>query len=482
MLKHFQLIGFTVGVLLLILGTAMLLPALVDWRDDHANAHIFLESALIAWFFGGALFFSHHGTREPMTLRQAFMMTTLSWVATSLICAMPLWLSDLDISFTDAFFESVSGVTTTGSTVLSGLDKMSRGVLLWRSITQGIGGIGIVAFVIILLPLLKVGGMQLFHTESSDISDKALPRTGAVMKSLLLAYAMLTGFCALSYYIFGMNGFDAINHALTTLSTGGYSTHDASFGAFSPLLQNICTFFMFLGGLPFVLYVRMMTNNQFGFHKDPQVRAFAAIVAALSLVMTLDMATRSHMNPGEALHHALFNIVSALTTTGYATTDYLQWGPFCATLFFFITYLGACAGSTSGGIKMVRIIIATKALGAQFKRLIFPHGTFLITYEGRAVEIRVVYGVLGFLFVYVAANVMLTIALSLTGLDFATAVSGAATAIANVGPGIGTIIGPAGNFESASAAAKWMLCAGMIIGRLEIMTVLVLFTPSFWKH
>lgn len=482
MLKKFQLIGFTLGVLLLILGTAMLLPAIVDYHDDHVNSHIFLESAMIAWFFGGGLFFSFHGTREPLTLRQAFLLTTLSWVATSIICAMPLWLSDLDISFTDAFFESVSGVTTTGSTVLSGLDNMSRGVLLWRSITQGIGGIGIIAFVIILLPLLKIGGMQLFHTESSDVSDKALPRTAAVVKSLLLAYAMLTGFCGLSYYIYGMSGFDAINHALTTLSTGGYSTHDASFGYFSTTLQRICTFFMFLGGLPFVLYVRMMRHNYFAFHKDPQVKVFAALVFVLSIMMMFDMVWRTDMTPGTAFHHALFNIVSAMTTTGYATTDYLQWGPFCTILFFFITYLGACAGSTSGGIKMVRIIVATKALGAQFKRLIYPHGTFLITYEGRAVEPRVVYGVLGFLFVYVVSNLALTIALSMTGLDFETAISGAATAIANVGPGIGDIIGPAGNFSSVSPLAKWLLSAGMIIGRLEIMTVLVLFTPAFWKH
>jgi trk system potassium uptake protein TrkH len=278
-----------------------------------------------------------------------------------------------------------------------------------------------------------------------------------------------------------MSGFDALNHAITTISTGGYSTHDASFGGFSPTLQMLCTFFMLLGGLPFILYVRMMAHNEFAFHRDPQIRALLLILAVLTVVLTADVLWRTDLELLTALRHVTFNLVSVITTTGFATTDYLLWGPFAATLFFFVTYIGACAGSTSGGIKMMRIVIATKALGAQLKRLIYPNGTFVITYDGHAVPSRTVYGVLGFLFVYVTANTILTILLSFTGLDFPTAISAAATAIANVGPGIGTVIGPAGNFSSLPDSAKWLMCIGMIIGRLEIMTVLVLFTPGFWQ-
>ena len=481
MIKNLQLLGFTLGVLLLLIGTGMLVPALIDWNDDHNNAAIFLHSALISWFFGGALFFANRGARDPVTVRQAFLLTTMAWIATSIVAAIPLWLSDLDIRFIDAFFESVSGVTTTGSTVLAGLDTMSRGILMWRSLMQMIGGIGIIAFVIILLPLLKIGGMQLFHTESSDQSDKIMPRTGALMKSLVLTYFCLCALCGLTYYVLGMSGFDAINHAFTTISTGGYGTHDTSFGGFSPALQYAASLFMLLGGLPFILYVRAMIGGDFAFHRDPQVRALLVVVAAVTVLLSAYAVWNTDIPTHAALRHALFNIISVITTCGYASTDYLQWGPFAVMAFFFITYLGACAGSTSGGIKMMRLVIATRALAAQFNRLIFPNGVFVISYDGQSVPQRTVFGVLGFLFVYVAANTILTIALSFAGLDFATAISGAATAIANVGPGVGPVIGPAGNFSTLPDAAKWLLCAGMIVGRLEIMTVLVLFTPGFWR-
>jgi trk system potassium uptake protein TrkH len=385
------------------------------------------------------------------------------------------------MSLTDAFFESVSGITTSGGTVIVGLNDISRGLLLWRSLMAMIGGVGIIAFVIILLPLLNIGGMQLFHTESSDQSDKALPRTGALMRSLLVTYFGLTAACALSYYIFGMNGFDAITHSFATISTAGFANYDDSYGSFPPMVQNTATIFMLMGALPFLLFVRMANNNEFLFHRDPQVKALLLIIAFAIAILTAYAVANTDLDVLTALRHSAFNVVSIITTTGFSSTDYLLWGPFAVIAFFFITYLGGCAGSTSGGIKMMRIVVATKALGAQFKRLIFPHGVFVITYDGRTVPTRTVYGVLGFLFVYVSANTVLTIALSLTGLDFATAIGAAAAAIANVGPGITPQIGPVGNYADIPDAAKWMLSFGMLIGRLEIMTVLVLFTPAFWR-
>lgn len=479
--RNFQLLSFAIGVLLLILGTLMLVPAAVDWNDDHHNAAIFLHSALISWFLGGALFLTSRGAREPMTVRQAFALTSLSWFATALICALPLWLSDLDLNFSKAFFESMSGITTSGGTVIVGLEHISRGLLMWRSLTAMIGGVGIIAFVIILLPLLKIGGMQLFHTESSDQTEKALPRTGKLIRSLILTYFGLCAACALTYYIFGMNGFDAVTHSFTTIATAGFANYDASYGGFPPMVQNAATFFMLMGALPFVLFIRMVSNNEFVFHRDPQVRALLLILAAVITILTVDVLWRTDLTFAEALRHVSFNVVSIITTTGFASTDYLQWGPFTVMMFLFITYLGGCAGSTAGGIKMMRIVVATKALGAQFMRLIYPHGVFVITYDKHVVPQRTVYSVLGFLFVYVTANTVLTIALSFTGLDFASAISGAAAAIANVGPGVSPLIGPAGNYSTMPDTALWLLSAGMLIGRLEIMTVLVLLTPVFWR-
>lgn len=481
MKNSFTIIGFTMGALLLIIGTAMLIPALIDWHGDHANAAVFLHGALISWFIGGGLVLTNRGPRETMDLRFVFLMTVLAWLTTCAICAVPLWLSDLDISYTDAFFESTSGLTTTGGTVLVGLDNMSRGILMWRALMNMIGGVGIIAFVILLLPLLKIGGMQLFHSESSDQSEKSIPRTKDLMTALVFTFFVLTSACALTYYVLGMSGFDSIAHAFPTIATGGFSTRDTSFMNYSPAIQVASTLFMLGGAFPFILFVRLIRNNEFAFHRDPQIRALLLILCAGTLLLTADVLRTTDLGLFDALRHSAFNLTSIITTTGFASIDYMAWSPFAVMLIFLATYLGGCAGSTSGGIKMMRIVVATKALIIQLKRLIFPHGTFTITYDGHAVPAKTVYGVLGFLFVYVAANVVLTIALSLTGLDFATAVSGAATSIANVGPGVGAIIGPAGNFSTLPDTAKWLMSAGMLIGRLEIMTVLVLLTPVFWR-
>lgn len=479
---HFRIVGFTVGILLLILGAAMLVPAFVDFEGHNHNAHIFLYCALMCCFFGGALYLSCRGTPGRVTPRDGFLLTVMSWFVMSLFAAFPLYLSDLHISLTDAVFESVSGITTTGSTVLSGLDQMSHGILVWRSITQWIGGIGLIGFAIVILPFLRIGGMQLFRTESSDRYDKAMPKTGDIIAGLLKVYCGLTALCTITYHLLGMSWFDAVNHAMTTLSTGGYSTHDASFGFFkSPPLDTAAILFMTLGGLPFVLYVRLISQRSFELHRDGQVRGFLGMFAFFVVLVVLWLACTSSYGFSDALRVAAFNIMSVMTTTGFASADYTLWGSFSCVLFFFMTYMGACAGSTSGGIKTVRLMIAAAAVQKQVRSLLYPHGIFEIKYNGKPVPSAIINAVLGFLCLFVTANVVLTGALAMTGLDFVTAVSGAATALANVGPGLGDIIGPSGNFSSLPAAAKWLLCAGMLLGRLEIMTVLVILTPGFWK-
>lgn len=477
-----QIIFFSIGILLFTLGLALLCPFLLDLRDGHVNASAFGWSSLLAIFMGGALCISNYGFEPYLSIRHAFLLTTISWLTVSFFSAFPLYISDLNLSLTDAIFESVSGVTTTGSTVLSGLDEMSRGILLWRGITQWIGGIGIIAFAMIMLPFLKIGGMQLFKSESSDHSDKIMPKTNDVVWSIIYVYVILSAACFVAYYILGMSRFDALVHALTTIPTGGFSTHDASFGYFdSYSLQMVATIFMFLGGIPFILYVKYAYRGEFDFFKDSQVRAYTAIVVFLTVALTWSLWHNGLYSLSESFKYAIFNIVSLITTTGYATTDYTLWGAFPIALFFFLTYVGGCAGSTAGGMKMLRINIAFESLNRYLKTLIYPNGVFTATYQGKPITNDIVQAVMGFLFLFVLCNILLTIALSLTGLDLITSVTAAATAIANVGPGLGDTIGPAGNFSSLTDTAKWLLCLGMLLGRLEVMTMLVIITPAFWR-
>lgn len=478
----YNVVGFTIGALLVAVGVAELIPGTVDWLDGGENGTIFFACSFASLFFGGILIFSNANFEKALSLRQAFLLTTLSWIFTSLFASFPLAFSDIQLSFTDAFFESISGITTTGSTVLSGLDDMSRGILLWRSMIQWIGGIGIIAFAVVFLPFLRIGGMQLFQTESSDRSEKIMPRGRTLVISLFSVYCLLTIACGIVYQALGMSYFDAINHALTTIPTGGYSTHDASFGHFeSARLQIAASIFMLLGGIPFVLYVKILFQGRVDIFRDDQLKVFLALVSLFVMILSIWLLWNTEYGLFNSFRFALFNVVSVVTTTGYATTDYTLWGAFPIVFFFFLTYLGACAGSTTGGLKMMRLIIAAKTLNRQLKALIYPHGIFTVRYQGRPVERNVTVAVLSFLGLYVMSNAVLATALSLTGLDFATSLSGAATAIANVGPGLGNIIGPAGNFSSLPDIAKWLLCAGMLIGRLEIMTVFVIFRREYWR-
>ncbi|MCL4677081.1 MAG: TrkH family potassium uptake protein [Alphaproteobacteria bacterium] len=478
-----EIIGFTLGALLTILGVAELVPAFVDWNQGHPNAQVFFLNALLCLFFGVALTLSNWKRGKDIGLRESFLLTTLSWVFISVFAALPFCMADIDLSFVDAFFEAVSGFTTTGSTVIAGLDKQSPGILVWRSITQWIGGVGFIAFAIILLPFLRVGGMQLFQTESSDRSEKIMARSGQVVFSVFLTYCALTLLCAVTYYLLGMSWFDAVNHSMTTLSTGGYSTHDASFGFFEDTaLQYACSFFMLAGGLPFILFVRLFYQQQWSaFFEDEQVRAGCLMVVGFTAAIALWLVFKEGFTWSDSIRLSLFNVISIITTTGYATADYSLWGSFPVIMFFFITYLGMATGSTAGGLKTMRVIISWRAVVWQFKTILYPNGVFTQRYQGRPVDPALVSNVLVFLSLYVVTNAVVAMLLAFSGLDFVTAVTGAATSLANVGPGLGPIIGPAGNFSTLPDAAKWILSAAMLLGRLEILTVYVLFTSYCWR-
>jgi trk system potassium uptake protein TrkH len=415
---------------------------------------------------------------NSLSRRHTFLLTSSVWFTAGMAGALPLWLWQLAPA--DAIFESFSGLTTTGSTVMSGLDRTPLGVLLWRALLQGFGGIGFVVTGMALLLFLGAGGMQLFRSESSDKGEKEFGTARLVAGSTLSVYLVLIALCALTYRLGGMGGFDAVTHALTTLSTGGFSNYDASFGHFqSGFLQWAAVVFMVLGGLPFAWYVRALHRGEFA---SEQVTMLLKTLAVVIVAMAAWLAWTTGRGIGESLRTVAFNVVSVVTTTGYATEDFLLWGPLAVAMFFFLMAMGGCTGSTAGGAKIMRWVILFRSVKASLRRIRSPHGVFPVRYEGLPVSEDVRLGVASFFTFFVLTIGLMAVALALAGLDFDTALSGALTAVTNVGPGVGDIIGPAGNFAPLSALSKLILSFGMYVGRLEMLTVYVLFTPNFWRE
>lgn len=425
---------------------------------------------------------SNIGRPLNINRRQGFILITVCWLAISLFAALPFWFSDENMSFTNSVFEAVSGITTTGSTVITELDKSSSGILLWRALLQWLGGIGIVLMAMSVLPFLKIGGMQMFKTELSE-TEKALPRSTQYAATVTLIYIFLTAAGFVSYHLAGMSLFDSITHSMTTLSTGGFSTHNASFTIFeNPALHYIAVVFMILGGLPFVLYLKALRGNAKPLFTDSQVRFFISVVLIAILTLVVYLLKTGQADFHTALRQSTFNVVSVITGTGYANGDYNAWGGFAVSLLFFLMFAGACAGSTTCGIKIFRFQVLFAVTAVQIKKLIHPNGVFIPHYNSRPIPEGVPMSVLGFFFLYILCFAVLAIMLSFTGLDFLTAMSGAATAISNVGPALGEIIGPAGNFSTLPDSAKWILSAGMLLGRLEMFPIFVMLSVQFWQR
>ncbi|MGR3323254.1 MAG: TrkH family potassium uptake protein [Pseudooceanicola sp.] len=475
-------VGYVIGLLTAVLGATMLLPMLVDMAEGRGHWPVFAESALISVLVGGITALScQNGVKQGLSIQQTFLLTTLVWLALPIFGALPFMLGETAARPVDAFFEAMSGLTTTGSTVFSGLDDMPRGLLLWRGILQWLGGIGIIVVAMVFLPELRVGGMQIFRSEAFDTMGKILPRATAIASQISVIYVGITLACAMTYFALGMGAFDATVHALTTVSTGGFSTRDASFGAFSGSPEYAAAFFMILAALPFVRYVQMLNGNGGAILEDSQARAFILTIAVL--VGTAFVALL-HIFPHhweKSLREALFNITSIISGTGYASVDYMGWGPFLITIFFFVGLIGGCAGSTACSIKIFRYQILMASIRTQIRRIHSPHAIVTPRYDGRPISEDVLSSVMTFFVFFIVSMGLLSVALALTGLDFVTAISGAATAIGNIGPGLGDIIGPAGNFGPLNDTAKWLLAIGMLVGRLELMAVYVILTVSFWR-
>ncbi|WP_150525969.1 TrkH family potassium uptake protein [Roseibium sediminis] len=470
------------GFLYVGLATAMLIPAIVDVALKNPDWQAFVFSSLLTGLLGMLLSISVGGSLEKgLDTRQTFVLTTLAWATLPAFGALPfLWLG---IGYADAVFEAVSGFTTTGSTVLSGLDDLPPGLLVWRSIMQWMGGVGIIVMAIVLLPFLRIGGMQLFQSESSDRSEKIVSRSVELIRLIGLAYLFLTVLCIIAYIATGMDLFDAFNHALTTISTGGYSTHDLSFGYFTnPASGWVAIVFMVIGALPFVLIIQALRGQPLLLWRDPQVRVLIGFLAAVSLTLTVYLGVEMDFPFDEALLKSTFNVISVVTGTGYALGDFTEWGPPVVGIALLLMFVGGCTGSTTGGIKVFRFLVFFGTVRAHLRRMVRPNRVMSEEYGGTRLTPELSFSVLAFLVVYLGSVGIITLALSFFGLDLVTAVSAAATAVGNVGPGLGPVIGPAGNFAPLPEGAKWLLSFAMLMGRLELFTVLVLLDPDFWSR
>jgi len=486
----FRPVLLVTGALVAALGFSMLIPMLADLmaRDavHRADWAAFAIGAIICVFAGGGAAAASWGPIERLSVKQGFMLTATSWFTLVLFAAIPLSIGGLQLTYVDAFFEAMSGITTTGSTVVSGLDDAPPGALLWRSMLQWFGGVGIIIMAFAVLPALKVGGMQIFKSEAWDTSEKFFANATQYSLSLTMIYAFFTALCFLFLWAFGMPAFDALNHAMTTVATGGFSTKDASLGAFltvgQPPIDLVVTVFMIIGSLPFGIFLAAVLHGAWQrLFTDSQIRFFLSVVAVLTTIMVFQVLTQFDVNLFTAFRLAIFNVVSIMTGTGFATTDYSEWGPFAIGFFFCIMFIGGCAGSTACGMKIFRFQVAFAALSVYARRLAHPRGVFVAHYNNRALTDDVFVSVLSFFFVYFASFATLAVILAGLGLDTLTAISSAGAAIANVGPGLGDIVGPAGNFASLPDAAKLWMAAGMLLGRLEFFTILVFFSPAFWR-
>ena len=447
------------------------------------NATAFVQSAAIVWAMGTLGIILTRNNNRDLKPRYMFVLTVSSWFIIALLSALPFYLSDNGISAADAVFEGTSGITTTGATVFTGLDDFDQDLLLWRSILQWMGGIGIIGMFVAVLPFLRVGGMRLFATESSEWTDKALPRMKTLSRGLLMVYVTFSVVAVVTYWLSGMSLFDALNHGLTSIATGGFSTSDMSMGKFEDLILLEASFFMMLGSLPCFLFVREMHGQRGVLFRDQQVRLFVSILLIVPALLTLH---RWWMSPVafDPVHNyisTLFNVTSVVSTSGYASEDYSAWGPLAFVLFFFLMFVGGCSGSTAGGMKIFRFQLSLIILREQLMRLLHPRAVFTRNYNGRAVSDEIISSMIAYTFIFLLCLLIITVLLASLQLDFVTSLSGALTSLTNVGPGLGDIIGPAGNFGPLPDAAKWILSVGMLMGRLEILSVVIVLSPGFWR-
>ncbi len=474
---------FLIGILLIVLGVSMLAPYAIQVILNE-ESHSFISASFITIFIGILFILANLEKEFKLNLRQTFLFSSMAWFTVAAFGSLPYLLSTENFSFSDAFFESMSGITTTGATVISDLDNSPKSILLWRAIMQWLGGIGIVVMAITILPLLKVGGMQLFKMEGPDSTEKILPRTIEVATIIISTYIILTFLCGFFYWIFGMTIFDSVSHAMTTIATGGFSTHNDSIGFFkSSNIEIVASIFIILGSIPFISYLRFAQGNRKIFFQDVQIQGLIYLLAISIIIMFFYLLFIQYEGGLlDKIRIASFNVISILSGTGYVTDDFGLWGKFSLIFFLLLMFIGGCAGSTACGIKIFRLQMLLIFLKNQIKKLISPNSIIIIKYNNQKISDSFINSVIIFIFTFLFIFLIIAMLLSVSGLDFITSISGAASSISNVGPGLGDMIGPNGNYKEIPDLSKWILSFGMLLGRLELFAVLVLFFPSFWRN
>ena len=479
-MSNYKTVFFTLGILQIILGVFMFIPIIFQFIYSEIDSSFF-GASLVTIIFGILFFLSNLDHDKKLTLQQAFLLTALSWLSIAIFGSLPFIFSDLNFSFVNAFFESMSGITTTGSTIISNLDEMPKSILLWRAILQWLGGIGIIIMAITLMPIMNVGGMQLFKISNNDSSEKILPKSKEIALRLIYIYTSLTLLCGLTYKAFGMSFFDSLTHSMTTIATGGFSNYNESIGFFNSVSIEISAMiFIILGSLTFIAYIKFISGDKKIIFNDVQIKTFFKIIIASIIILSIYLFVSGAADLN--LRSIFFNVISILTGTGYVNAEFDTWGSFTLILFLGLMFIGGCAGSTTCGIKIFRIQILYLFVANQLKKIIYPKGVFILKYDQNPIDNKFISSIISFIYMYLVIFFILTALLSLTGLDFVTSISGAATSISNVGPGLGSVIGPNGDFSTLPDISKWILTLGMILGRLELFAILVLFLPSFWRN
>lgn len=478
-----RFIIFILGIFLSILAVAMAIPAFMDLLHHDPDWVYFGEAATITGFVGVLLILGFRPEGEPsFEVRETFILTASSWVLISAFASLPFILSSAAPTITDAFFEAISGLTTTGATVFRDLDYAPPGILLWRALLQWLGGIGIVVMAMTILPALKIGGMQLFRSEFSDRSEKYFPRVSQIASAILSTYLLISALCGVAYWLAGMAPFQAICMMMSTVSTAGFATSDLSLGYFDNLwIELIAMVFMIMGSMSLLLFTRFLQGDPKPLWRDSQTRTYLSLIGVASGVMAFWLWGTDQYDLLNSVRYSSFTVVSIASTTGFTTADFNTWGGFALIFIFLLMFLGGCTGSTAGGIKIFRYQILFKAAQSQILQLRRPHGVFVPLYNHQKLKETDFMSVLAFFALYILCYAALALSLSFCGLDVISSLSGSATILGNVGPGLGTQIGPSGDYGDLPMLAKWMIMFGMLVGRLELLTLLILFTPSFWR-
>ncbi len=473
---------FFVGVILGAVGVGMLVPAALDLASGHPDYKVFLSCSAITVFAGACMTASSYSAKTKMTPREVMLAVPMTWIFVTLFGGLPFVFSEFKLSFTDAMFETMSGLTATGSTVIVGLEDAPPGLLWWRFQLVWFGGFGVVTVALLVLPFLRIGGLQMFSLDLSAQAGRFLPRITAVIARIGLIYIALTLAASVTFGALGMNTFDAIGHAMAAVATGGFSSHDANIGYFgSAKIEYASSVFMLLAAMPFVLHLQVLRGRPGVLWRDGQVRLFLSIILFSIVSVAVWLAVVRSLPVPEAIRAATFNVISLITCTGFTSQDFSQWGAFPLVLLLSLMLAGGCTGSTAGGIKMFRLCVLLEHLRVRLHLQVFPHASQVLLYNREPVPVEVRGGVTNYFFIYIASFFILALALSAAGLSFEASLSASATALGGVGPGFGPIIGPCCTFQPISDTAKWLMLFGMLAGRLEILIVVLPLTRTFWR-